>query len=153
MSSEETIMELKQVISNKDEQICELNKKLEDFDSVVHERNDLREIYKQFEQHNENSKIGGRKLFTELLTKYEIQTETLKKVANAEYQCELKNEKLEDDIKCMNHQLQTLKYNEDKLQLELADFETKLKCVQKELCTTEVNSLSSILLLTKINIH
>jgi len=143
MISGETIIELKKVISNKDEQICELNKKLEDFDSVVYERNDLREIYKQFEQHYEKSKIDGRKLFTELLTKYEIQTETLKKVANAEYQYELKNEKLEDDINCMNHQIQTLKENEDKLQLELADFETRFKCVQNELCTIKVNTVFS----------
>ncbi|CAI6350438.1 unnamed protein product [Macrosiphum euphorbiae] len=131
-------MELKQVISNKDEQIQELNKKLEDFDSVVYERNDLREIYKDFEQHNEKSKTDGRKLFTELLTKYELQTETLKKVANAEYQCELKNEKLEDHINCMNHQIQTLKENEDKLKIELSDFETKLKSVQNELCTIKL---------------
>lgn len=143
MLSGETIMELKQVISNKDEQICELNKKLKDFDSVVYERNDLREIYKQFEQHCEKSKIDGRKLFTELLTKYEIQTETLKKVANAEYQCELKNEKLEDTINYMNHKIQTLKENEDKLQLELADFETRMKRVQDELYTIKVNTVFS----------
>jgi len=135
MLSGESIMELKQVISYKDEQICELNKKLKDFDSVVYERNDLREIYKQFEQYNEENKIGGRKLFTELLAKYEIQTEKFKKVANAAYQYELKNEKLEDEINCMNHQLQTLKNNDNNLQ---SDFETKLKCVQNELCKIKV---------------
>jgi len=74
MFSRETIMNLTHVISCKDQEIRELNKKLKDFDSVVNERNDLREICKQFEQHNEENKISGRKLFTELLRKYEIQT-------------------------------------------------------------------------------
>lgn len=143
MFSCETIKELKQlkqVIADKDEQICKLNKKLENFDAVVNERNDLREIYKEFEWYSEQNKNKGRLLFNELLKKYEIQTETLKKVVNAEYQCELRKEKLEDENNCINHELQILKHNENKLQSELADSKTNLKFVQNELCTIKVNT-------------
>jgi len=143
MFSCETIKELKQVIADKDEQICKLNKKLEHFDAVVNERNDLREIYKEFEWYSEQNKNEGRILFNELLKKYEIQTETLKKVLNAEYQCELRKEKLEDENNCMNHQLKILKHNENKLQSELADSKKNLEFVQEELSTIKVNTLFS----------
>jgi len=43
----------------------------------------------------------------------------------------------------MNHKIQTLKENEDKLQLELADFETRMKRVQDELYTIKVNTVFS----------
>lgn len=144
MCSSETIKELKQIITDKDEQICILNKKLENFDSLVNERDHLREIYKDFECYDAQYRNENRQLFKVLLEKYEIQTETLKKVANAEYQCELENEKLEDKNNCMNHQLQILKNNENKLQSELADSKTNLQSVQNELCTIKVNTLFSL---------
>jgi len=140
MCSGETTQELKEVISCQKEKITNLTKKLEEFNTVVSERNNLREIYKQIEQNNENKDNGHRKLFTDLLATFQLQTEKLKKAANAEYQWEAKYGKLEDTNNCINRQLKILKCNENKLQSQLEDTETTLKCVQKELCTTKVNT-------------
>lgn len=135
------MQDLEDVIAYQKEYICHINKKLEDFESVVRERDDLRELYKQFGKNNDEMKIQSRQVFEDLLSSYEIQTETLKKVATAEYQCELRNEKLEDKISDIDHELKILKCSENKLQSELADSENNLKCVQNELCTTKVNTL------------
>jgi len=140
MYSEDTTNELKETISCQKEKICELNQKLEDFDSVVSERNKLREIYKQFEKSNENTINSHKKAFAELSATCDQQTEKLKKVANAEYQWELKYGKLEDANNCLTRQMKSLKCNENKLQSQLTEAETTLKCVQRELCTTKVNT-------------
>jgi len=147
MNSGEIVKELELVITYQNEHIRELNIKLENFDSVVRERDDLRELYKQFGQNDMEMKIQSREVFEDLLSKYELQTKTLKKVATAEYQCEVRNEKLQDDINDMNHELKILKCNENKLQSELAESETRLKCVQDELCTTKVNTYSLFMIL------
>lgn len=139
MYSEDTTKELKEIISCQEEKISKLNKKLEEFDSVVSERNKLREIYKQFEQSNEHNINSHKKAFAELSATCDEQTEKLKKAANSEYQWELKYGKLEDANNCMSRQIKILKCNENKLQSQLAETEITLKCVQKELCSTKVN--------------
>lgn len=143
MYPDDTMEELKEIISCQKEKICKLNKKLEEFDSVVSDRNNLRELYKQFEESNEKNMKDHKKAFAELSDKCDQQTEKLKKIANSEYQWELKYGKLEDTNNCISRQIKVLKCNESKLQSQLAETETTLKCVQKELCTTKVNNFFS----------
>jgi len=138
-SSEDTTQELKEIISCQEDKISKLNKKLEEFDSVVSERNKLREIYKQFEKSHEDSINAHKKAFCELSATCDEQTKKLKECANSEYQWELKYGKLEDANNCMSREIKILKCNENKLQAQLAETEITLKCVQKELCQTKVN--------------
>ncbi|XP_026819169.1 tropomyosin-like [Rhopalosiphum maidis] len=139
MYSEDKTQELEEIISCQKEKICKLNKKLVEFDAVVSERNDIQQTYTQFEQSNENSNNGNyKKSFNELLATCDIQSEKLKKAADTEYQLELKYRKLENDNNSLNRQLRILRCNENKLQSDLAEMETALKCAQRELCTTKL---------------
>lgn len=140
MYSEDTTQELQEIVSYQKEKICKLKKKLVEFDLVVSERNDLKNIYNQFEQSNEDSNNEScKKSFNKLLAKCNIQSEKLKEAADKEHQWILKYERLDDVNSDLNCKLRTLISNEKKLQSMLAEIETTLKCVQRELCTTQVN--------------
>ncbi|XP_015370883.1 PREDICTED: keratin, type I cuticular Ha1 [Diuraphis noxia] len=151
MYLDDPTQELKGIISSQSEKICKLNKKLQEFDSVVSERNELREIYKEFEQSNEECTNGHKKAFAELSAKCEEQAEKLKQFASAEYQWETKYGKLEDANNCMNRQIKILKCNENKLQSQLTETETNLKCIQKELCTTKSELEKKNCMVNKLN--
>jgi len=140
MYSEDTTQELQETVSCQKEKIRKLKKKVAEFDSVVSERNDLKKIYNQFEQSNEDSNNESfKKSFNELLAKCDIQSEKLKEAVDKEHQWILKYERLDDVNSDLNCKLRTIKSNENKLQSMLAEIETTLKCVQKELYTTQVN--------------
>ena len=68
MYSEDTIQDLQNIITSQKEKISKLNSKLEEFNTVVSEKNNLLEINKQFQQNNEyiinGQKIGLKKSFT-----------------------------------------------------------------------------------------
>ncbi|CAI6353376.1 unnamed protein product [Macrosiphum euphorbiae] len=137
MCSTEDPTELKKIIFCQEDTICKLNRRLEEFDSVVCERNKLREIYKQCEKNHEDSINAYKKAFCELSAKCDEQTKKLKECANSEYQWELRYGKLEEANNSMCGQIQILKCNESKLKSQLAETEITLKCVQKELCQTK----------------
>ncbi|CAH1731490.1 unnamed protein product [Aphis gossypii] len=138
MYSEGMAQELQETVSCQKEKISKLKKKVAEFDSVVSERNDLKKIYNQFEQNNEDSNNESyKKSFNELLAKCDIQSEKLKEAVDKEHQWILKYERLDDVNSDLNCKLITLKSNENKLQSMLEEIETTLKCVQSELCTTQ----------------
>ncbi|XP_026819239.1 keratin, type I cuticular Ha1-like [Rhopalosiphum maidis] len=134
MCSKDTTQELTEIISNQNKQICKLNKKLEEFDAVISERDGLKKLCKQFEQSKEDNYNGHKKALNELLAMCDSQAEKIKKNADMEYKWECKYGKLEETINCLNRQLKTAKCNENNLQSQLTETDTTLKCTQKELC-------------------
>ncbi|XP_025198175.1 putative leucine-rich repeat-containing protein DDB_G0290503 [Melanaphis sacchari] len=137
MCSKDTTQELTEIISFQKKKICKLNKMLEEFDAVVSERDSLQKLCKQFEQSKEDNYNGHKKALNELLATCDIQSEKLKKAADLEYKWEHRYGELEDANNYLNRQLKAAKCNENKLQLQLTETETTLKCVERELCTTQ----------------
>lgn len=135
--------ELTEIISCQKKKISKLNKKIEEFDAVVSERDSLKKLCTQFEKNKEDNHNSQEKLLNELLATCDKQKEKLKRVADIEYKWENKFGELEDANNCLNHQLKTAKRNENKLQSQLTETEMTLKCVRKELCTTKVNTFFS----------
>jgi hypothetical protein len=138
--SEDKTQKLKDIISCQEEKISKLNKKLEENEALVSERNELKKICKQFEQNKEDSYNAHKKSFNELSATCNVQSEKIKKAMDIAHQWELKNEKLEDTNNCLNSQLKTLKHNSNKFESQLAETETILESVQKQLCITKVNN-------------
>lgn len=138
-SSKETTQELKTIISFQNNLICKLKKKIKAFDEIVTEKDNLQKSVNEFELWKEKNDVFRKKVFDELMSSFENQSDMLKKANCAKYDWQAKHNKLEDVYDCINDQLKILKSNKNNLEAKLEDSEQNVKCLQKELRYTKVN--------------
>lgn len=131
--------DINHILTCKNEEICMLKRRLEKYDELADERNCLRNMINELEQCKKQSDCDNKKMFQELLTKFDAQSNKLKKMANAECDWKTKNCELQNVNDCMNDQLHNLKSHFNQIQFKLSETEKSLKCTQKELCNLKVN--------------
>lgn len=135
---DESARDSNEIICHLKEEICVLKKKLESYDELVAERNDLRNLCKQFEEWNEKNEREHQKVLDEMLNTLDERTKKLKKCENSEIVWEKKYDELQSHSNCLDDTLNAMKIDFTDLQLKLADSEKERKCLQKDLCCTKV---------------
>lgn len=135
---QDTTQNLKNIIACQNEKICKLKEKLETYDEVVTERDNLRTLVKDFEQWNEKHDANRKKMFTALLTSIEDQTNKLKQAATLECTWQVKYSELQNINDDMTNELKNVKFNERLLKSRLEFAEKRIKCIQSELCQVKV---------------
>lgn len=117
-----------------------MKKKLDSYDVIVSERNDLQELCNEFQKWRENNKKEQSKMFTDLLSTFDIQSEKLKQVTAEEMKWKSKYCELQQINDSITDRLDVLKLNERNLKSKLSEVEKEKECIQKELCCVQVNN-------------
>lgn len=131
-------------MSSLNEELSMLKRKLETYNAIVTENDELRQIGEEIEQWKKKYENGQKKVFTELTNTCEIQLEKLKnaKVEECKWSVKLKElESFNDSISC---QIETLKSKENKLQSQLTESEQMRKKSLEELRSAKVNILKYV---------
>lgn len=139
--------DINHILSCKNDEICMLKMQLEKYDEIVDERNCLRNMINELEQCKKQSDCDNKKMFQELLAKYDVQSNKLKKLVNLECEWKTKNCELQNSNDCMNDQIHNLKSHLNQVQFKLSESEKNLKCTQKEICSLKVNIISLLILM------
>lgn len=112
---------------------------------MVNERNELREQCRKNEQWIKDSENEHKKVFSELLSTFNIQSEKLKKITAGECKWQDKY----DDLKICNNRaindMNSAKLNENRLQSMFDECERNKKCLEEELLCAKVNYLNFII--------
>lgn len=127
---------MKKTIDCQSQQICELKRKLELFDDLVNQKNELVQLCDELERWKEGKENCYAKLSDELYSKIDEET---KKHEAEECLWQEKYCQQQDENNCLANQLKASKASECKLKSLLEETSENLKCVQKKLCKTEVN--------------
>lgn len=127
-----------EIICRLKEEICILNRKLGSYDELLAERNELRNLYKQFEEWKAKNEREYKKVLDEMMNTLVERTKKLKKCENSECQREKKYEELQNHINCLDDHLNAMKVQVTDLEMKLVNTEKERKCLQKKLCCTKV---------------
>ncbi|VVC38312.1 Hypothetical protein CINCED_3A025416 [Cinara cedri] len=131
------MQELKNIVSFQNDLIGKLNKKLKVFDEIVIEKNNLQKSVNEFEIWREKNDVFRKKVFDELMSSFEDQSEMLEKANCAKSDWQSKHNKLEDIHDCITDQFKSLKSQKNDLNFKLEDSEQNVKRLQKELRYTK----------------
>lgn len=130
---------MKNTIEIQDEKLCKYEKKLEACNEMLNELDTLRELVKTFEQWKDKNNAQRVKVFNELFTSFQDQSEKIKKLTTEKCNLETENCKLQSDNSDLTNQLKTMQFNEKMLMLNLENCEKNKRCVQKEKCSIKVS--------------
>lgn len=131
--------DLNQIIAEQRDEICKLKRKLDSYNEVVCERDELRQLSCENDAFKEKYESDHRKLYTELLCMYNAQTKKLKKVSDSECKWKSMYNELEIVNDNLMDELRIVKANECKLKSDLEECEKNRKCLQQELCCVKVS--------------
>lgn len=131
---------MKNIISFQNNVITKLKKKLKKFDEIVIEKDKLQISVNEFELWREKNDVCRKKVFNELISSFEDQSEKLKRATCDESDWQAKYTALQDSHDCVTNQLRILKSNKNNLESKLEDADQNIKCLQKELRYTKVNN-------------
>lgn len=98
------------------------------------------EKLEEFKEKNRQSDCD-KNMIDKLIDICNVQLERIKYLNNEKCEWTKMNCELQDHNRCVNNQLDDSKSELNKLQCELEQSRKKLKCVEKELCSSQVNNL------------
>lgn len=131
---------MKNIISFQNNVITKLKKKLKKSDEIVIEKDKLQISVNEFELWREKNDVCRKKVFDELISSFEDQSEKLKTAICVESDWQAKYTQLQDSYDSVINQLKTLKSKENNLKSKLEDADQNIQCLQKELRYTKVNN-------------
>lgn len=124
-----------------------MKRKLEKYNEIVVERDELRSICEEIELWKERFENGHKRIFNELKTTCNVQLDMLKKATDTEHELNLKIRELHNICDCISNEMKSLRLNENNLESKLADSDQIIQTLKKHLSCVKVNILNTILLL------
>lgn len=110
------------------------------YNEMLTEMDTLRELVNQFEQWREKNNAQRLKVFNELFTSFQAQSEKIKTLTTEKCNLEYEYRNLQTVNRNTIDQLKTVQFNENMLMLRLENSEKNTKCVQKEKCSIKVSN-------------
>lgn len=135
-------------MSSEDEDTSKLKRKLENYNAIVAERDELRNTCEEIELWKERFENGHRRIFNELKTTCDVQLDMLKKATDTEHELNLKIRELQNICDCVSNEVKSLRLNESNLESKLSENNQIIQTLMKDLCSIKVNILNTILLLS-----
>lgn len=135
---EEPVRDSDDIIRRLKEENCNLKRKQQSYDECVAERNELRDLYQQFEECQSKNEREYKKVLDEMMNTLVERTKKLKKFENSEMLWEKKYDELQNHYNCLEDRLNSMKFEDTDLQRKLMDSEKERKYLQKDLCCIKV---------------
>lgn len=119
--------------------ISKLKKKLEKYNEIAAERDELRDLCQEIELWKKRFENGHKRVLNELETTCEVQMDKIKKFMDAEYEWDLQLRNLQNSNDCISNEIKNLRLSENNFQSELADSKQIIQQLMIDLSCAKVN--------------